>query len=209
VSFPTNVRNPTLRRCSALLRQHPSSRLPASVTRHLAPQKTSIALRNDLLQFRKSSLLKEYSLPITPAAPPENPRRPLISNDTGLTGHALYRLAILDRTTPQEYGLFMLMVIETSLFQKPWPHYWTEDERGAFASCTARHPVAGDVVPESGGIRKVRWGRAGAGKSSGVRVIYFTRSTEGEVVLLTLYAKSKTDNLTGSKLKEIRHALEG
>ena len=95
----------------------------------------------------------------------------------------------------------MLTVIETSLFQKQWPHYWTEDERGAFASYITRHPAAGDVVPESGGIRKVRWSR-------GVQAIYFTRSAEGEVVLLTLYAKSKTDNLTGSKLKEIRHALE-
>jgi hypothetical protein len=102
----------------------------------------------------------------------------------------------------------MLNVIETSLFQKQWPYCWTEDERGAFASCIACHPTAGDVVPESGGIRKVRWSRAGSGKSSGVRVICFTRTAEGEVVLLTLYAKSKTDKLTGSKLKEIRHALE-
>jgi hypothetical protein len=29
-----------------------------------------------------------------------------------------------------------------------------------------------------------------------------------ELVLLTLYAKSKTDNLTGPVLKEIRRALE-
>lgn len=63
-------------------------------------------------------------------------------------------------------------------------------------------------MPESGGIRKVRWKRAGSGKSGGVQVIYVTRNAEGEVVLLTLYAKSKTDNLTGSKLKEIRRALE-
>ena len=102
----------------------------------------------------------------------------------------------------------MLTVVETSLFQRQWPHYWTEDERGAFAAYIAGHPTAGDVVPESGGIRKVRWGRAGSGKSGGVRVIYFTRNAECEVVLLTLYAKSKTDNLTGSKLKEIRRALE-
>jgi hypothetical protein len=86
--------------------------------------------------------------------------------------------------------------------------YWTEDERGSFAAYIAEHPTAGDVVPESGGIRKVRWSRAGSGKSDGVRVIYFTRTAQGEVVLLTLYAKAKTDNLTGSKLKEIRHALE-
>lgn len=102
----------------------------------------------------------------------------------------------------------MFTVVETLLFQKQRPLYWTEDERGAFAAYIAEHPTAGNVVPESGGIRKVRWGRAGSGKSGGVRVIYFTRSTEGEVVLLTLYAKSKTDNLGGPKLKEIRRVLE-
>ena len=102
----------------------------------------------------------------------------------------------------------MLTVVETLLFQRQWPLYWTEEQRGEFASFIAAHPTAGDVVPESGGIRKVRWSRAGSGKSGGVRVIYFTRNAEGEVVLLTLYAKTKTDNLTGSKLKEIRRAIE-
>ena len=63
-------------------------------------------------------------------------------------------------------------------------------------------------MPESGGIRKVRWSRPASGKSGGVRVIYFTHTPKDEVVLLTLYAKSKTDNLTGPKLKEIRRALE-
>lgn len=102
----------------------------------------------------------------------------------------------------------MLTVVETLLFQKQWPQYWTEEERGEFATYIAEYPDAGDVVPESGGIRKVRWRRAGSGKSGGVRVIYFTRTAEEEVVLLTLYAKSKTDNITGAKLKEIRRALE-
>jgi len=102
----------------------------------------------------------------------------------------------------------MLTVVETTLFQRQWPHYWTEEERGEFASYIAEHPDSGDVIPESGGIHKVRWRRAGTGKSGGVRVIYFTRNAEGEVVLLTLYAKSKTDNITGPVLKEIRHALE-
>ena len=102
----------------------------------------------------------------------------------------------------------MLTVVETTLFQRQWPHYWTEEERGAFAAYIAEHPSAGDVVPDSGGIRKVRWGRAGSGKSGGVRVIYFTRNAEGELVLLTLYAKAKTDNIAGQKLKEIRRALE-
>lgn len=102
----------------------------------------------------------------------------------------------------------MLTVVETLLFQKQWPLYWTEKERGVFAAYIAENPEAGDVVPGSGGIRKVRWRRAGLGKSGGVRVIYFTRTAEEELVLLTLYAKSTTDNLTGAKLKEIRRALE-
>ena len=102
----------------------------------------------------------------------------------------------------------MFTVVETLLFQKQWPIYWTEEERGEFATYIAEYPEAGDVVPESGGIRKVRWRRAGSGKSGGVRVIYFMRTAEEEVVLLTLYVKSKTDNITGAKLKEIRRALE-
>jgi hypothetical protein len=102
----------------------------------------------------------------------------------------------------------MLTVVETLLFQKQWPLYWTEEERGEFAAYIAESPDAGDVVPESGGIRKVRWRRAGSGKSGGVRVIYFVRMAEEEVVLLTLYAKAKTDNIAGAKLKEIRRALE-
>lgn len=102
----------------------------------------------------------------------------------------------------------MLTVVETLLFQKQWPLYWTEEERGEFATHIAEFPDAGDVVPESGEIRKIRWRRAGSGKSGGVRVIYFMRTDEEEVVLLTLYAKSKTDNITGAKLKEIRRALE-
>lgn len=102
----------------------------------------------------------------------------------------------------------MFTVVETPLFQKQWPVYWSEEERGEFAAFLAGNPEAGTVVPESGGIRKVRWKRQGTGKSSGVRVIYFIRNESEDLVLLTLYAKSKTDNLTGAVLKEIRRALE-
>jgi hypothetical protein len=102
----------------------------------------------------------------------------------------------------------MFTVVETLFFQRQWPHYWEEDERAEFAAFIANDPQAGVVVRDSGGIRKVRWSRQGSGKSGGVRVIYFTRLAEGEVVLLTLYAKSETDNLNGAKLKEIRRALE-
>ncbi|MDP2371590.1 type II toxin-antitoxin system RelE/ParE family toxin [Rhodoferax sp.] len=83
-----------------------------------------------------------------------------------------------------------------------------EDERAEFASFIALDPEAGSVIRGSGGVRKVRWVREGTGKSGGVRVIYLARNEAGEVYLLTLYAKSESENISLSTLKEIRRALE-
>ena len=102
----------------------------------------------------------------------------------------------------------MLTVVESPIFQKLWPRYWDEDERAEFASFIALNPEAGSVVRGSGGVRKVRWVRDGTGKSGGVRIIYLARNEAGEVYLLTLYAKSESENISLSALKEIRRALE-
>lgn len=101
-----------------------------------------------------------------------------------------------------------LTVVETPLFNKLWPAYWTEDEFGTFCAFVASHPDEGVVVPGTGGVRKLRWGRAGAGKSGGVRVIYVARSQVGELVLLTIYAKSHIETLKASTLKELRDAFD-
>ena len=102
----------------------------------------------------------------------------------------------------------MFTVIESPLFQKLWPLYWSEKERGEFATYIALEPFAGSVIRESGGLRKVRWARPGSGKSGGVRVIYFVRLDEGEVMLVTLHAKGKLGTIPAAKLKEIRRAIE-
>ena len=102
----------------------------------------------------------------------------------------------------------MLTVVETALFSKLWPAYWSEEERGAFASYLAEHPDVGDVIRGTGGLRKVRWSRAGSGKSGGVRIIYFALNEAGELVLLMIYAKSERDNMTAKQLLEIKIALD-
>lgn len=102
----------------------------------------------------------------------------------------------------------MLTVVETPTFQKLWPNYWTEEERGEFAAYICENPDAGDPVQRSGGVRKVRWSRAGSGKSGGVRVVYFNRKKLGEVVLLLIYAKANLDSISGETLKELRDAAE-
>lgn len=102
----------------------------------------------------------------------------------------------------------MLTVVESPLFQKLWPLYWDEDERGEFAAYLASSPDAGDVIRGSGGVRKVRWSRQGTGKSGGVRVVYLFRLDHGEVYLLTMFAKARMENIPLATLKEIRRALE-
>lgn len=102
----------------------------------------------------------------------------------------------------------MLTVIESPSFQRLWPDYWTEEERGEFAAWLAQHPDAGDVVPRSGGVRKVRWTRAGTGKSGGVRVIYFNRLANGEIWLLLIYSKSVADNIPANVLRDLKKEFD-
>lgn len=106
----------------------------------------------------------------------------------------------------------MLTVIESPLFTKLWPDYWSEDERAAFAAFIAAQPDAGDVIRGSGGCRKVRWSADGRGKSGGVRVIYTARLASGALVLLTMYGKSARDTIPAEVLRrlamELGHATE-
>ena len=101
----------------------------------------------------------------------------------------------------------MYTVVETPLFSRLWPDYWSEDERIEFAAFLSSTPEAGDVVPGSGGCRKVRWSRAGTGKRGGVRVIYFNRLPEGIIVLLLIYAKSARDSIPADVLRAIAREL--
>lgn len=102
----------------------------------------------------------------------------------------------------------MYTVIETPTFMADAEGLWSEEDRGAFCAWLAAHPEAGEVIPGSGGCRKVRWGRQGAGKRGGVRVIYFTRLKRGELWLLVIYAKSIRGNIPAHILKSIREAIE-
>ncbi len=72
----------------------------------------------------------------------------------------------------------------------------------------AQNPNAGDVIPQSGGLRKVRWCADGKGKRGGARVIYFKRLENGVIVLLIVYTKAKFDNLPLNFLKQLREAAE-
>lgn len=98
----------------------------------------------------------------------------------------------------------MKTVIETPTFQKIAAKLWTEDERLEFIDWIASNPLAGDVIPNADGARKVRWSSSDKGKRGGMRVIYFNVTENDTIVLITLYQKSKQENISR---KEIRKAV--
>jgi hypothetical protein len=81
-------------------------------------------------------------------------------------------------------------VVETLQFVRQAEDVWTEAERLEFVDYIARNPEAGDVIPETSGVRKVRWRRQGTGKRGGVRVIYFYHNLATPLFLLMVYAKA-------------------
>ncbi len=98
--------------------------------------------------------------------------------------------------------------IESSLLTKLVYDYFSEDDYTAFQQFLLEHPDVGDLVKASGGVRKVRWARAGAGKSGGVRVCYYTRNAAGQILLLVIYAKSVRVSIPGAVLKQIKEVLD-
>jgi hypothetical protein len=82
-----------------------------------------------------------------------------------------------------------------------------DDEYAELQQHMILNPEGGELVRGSGGVRKLRWSRAGMGKRGGLRVIYYVRFEPNEFWMLTLYSKSKKDNVPGHILKELLEAF--
>lgn len=101
----------------------------------------------------------------------------------------------------------MYTVIETEIFKRYAESIWDDVERESFIAWLAANPLAGDVIPGGGGLRKVRWSRAGMGKRGGTRVIYYNALPEGHIWLLIAYTKAKFDNLPTAFLKQLKETI--
>jgi len=85
-----------------------------------------------------------------------------------------------------------------------------DEEYRAFQYFLMEHPRAGDVIPETGGLRKVRWKdpRRGKGKRGGLRVIYYHLMEASHIWLLTLYDKDEADDLTPKQKKAYQQLVK-
>lgn len=98
--------------------------------------------------------------------------------------------------------------IEAPGFSKLIHEYLNDAEYAALQWSLALHPGAGDVIPGSGGIRKMRWSADGRGKRGGVRVIYYWQNQVGEIWLLTIYAKNETENISANVLRQLKQEID-
>jgi hypothetical protein len=90
----------------------------------------------------------------------------------------------------------LVTVIETPEFIARAERLMKDDEREALIGHLARNPTAGDLVAGAGGIRKIRWRLPGRGKRGGARVIYFFRSADVPLFVLTAFAKNERADLS-------------
>ena len=103
----------------------------------------------------------------------------------------------------------MFAFLEAPLFTTLVGEYVTDGEYAALQQALSEDPDLGDVIPGSGGVRKVRWVIQGRGKRAGIRVIYYLRLQQATIWMLTLYAKNETESISGSVLKKIKEELDG
>ena len=101
----------------------------------------------------------------------------------------------------------IMVIVETSVFTRRIIELMPDDDYRALQLALVVCPDAGDIVRGGGGIRKLRWGLPGRGKRGGVRIIYYWAVSQDQILLLLVYPKNETDDLSDQQLKVLRQVV--
>jgi len=101
-----------------------------------------------------------------------------------------------------------MVFIETPTFTRLIVVLLDDDEYSKLQMELSIHPDAGDLIKNGGGIRKLRWKRAGTGKSGGIRVIYYWLTEDNQIFMLVAYPKSIKDTLTDKETAILRNLVK-
>ena len=79
--------------------------------------------------------------------------------------------------------------IESSVFTRRLPEYLADDDYRRLQTELASNPEMGDLMPGTGGFRKMRWAdaRRGKGRRGGLRIIYYYFASDQQIWLMALY----------------------
>jgi hypothetical protein len=95
-------------------------------------------------------------------------------------------------------------VVETPEFLSATSKLMSDEERAVLVEFLAYNPTAGDLIPGTGGVRKLRWGLEGRGKRGGARVIYFYHDAGLPLFALTAFAKNERADLSQQDRNDFR-----
>jgi hypothetical protein len=101
-----------------------------------------------------------------------------------------------------------MLFIETPTFTRLIDVLLDEEEYAKLQDELLKRPDAGDLIKNGGGIRKLRWKRAGSGKSGGIRVIYYWITEDEQILMLLAYPKNAKDNLTDQETALLRKLVK-
>ncbi|MGO4502611.1 MULTISPECIES: type II toxin-antitoxin system RelE/ParE family toxin [unclassified Dyella] len=101
-----------------------------------------------------------------------------------------------------------MIFIETPVFTRQITALVNDDDYADFQRLLANTPDAGDVIPGTGGLRKIRMAAHGHGKRGGARVIYYHFTRESQIALLLAYAKNEAEDLTPMQKKALKQVIE-
>lgn len=101
-----------------------------------------------------------------------------------------------------------MIFVETAYYTRIIAGYLSDEEQGELQAHLIEHPDDGAIIKGTGGIRKIRWGAKGKGKSGGVRVIYYWRTARGHIYLLNIYGKNEASDLTEKEKKYLKKMVE-
>lgn len=101
-----------------------------------------------------------------------------------------------------------MVFIEASAFTKYVYDYLYDDEYGNLQKFLIEQPDGGDIISGTGGLRKVRWKVEGKGKRGGVRLIYYWHPLDGQIFLLSIYAKNDMSDLSIRERKALKQLVE-
>ena len=101
-----------------------------------------------------------------------------------------------------------MIIIETSVFTRQVGTLLSDEVYRLLQTALINRPDLGKVIPNSGGIRKVRWMSPGKGKRGSVRVIYYWAGSQERLLMLFLYSKSEREDLTPAQLKILKSVVE-
>lgn len=83
--------------------------------------------------------------------------------------------------------------IEAPPFTRLVSDYLADDEYGELQNRLGANPNLGELIPGTGGFRKLRWAdpRRGKGRRGGLRIIYYYFPAVQRIWLMTLYDKDE------------------